>query len=233
MADTEKNNKKGKASKKNEVTKKKKVNAEKQTTNMNVQNAKKVENKDVKSKTMNEEKKIKEKKENLNQGRKQLYYNTNSGSDELSKLIKIVLIVTLIIIVFYGVTVVVTNKAKEAAEEQNKQAVEIQYDSIMIGSMLNIDGSYYVLIEDQDDIKLSEYTTFIQTIKANEDAPTIYTADLSNGFNSSYLSDKSNYDSNMEKFSVTGTTLVKISNHKITDVYDNHDKIISKLDELD
>lgn len=241
MADNEKNNKKGKASTK--TTAKKNVNTKKKSSSKT-----KVDNTKVKE-NINEEKldntkatekvkkevKVKkdEKEENIKQARKQLYYTNNSNSDELSKLIKIVLIITAIIVVFYGVTVVVTKKAKEAAEEKNKQAVEIQYDSIMIGSMLNIDGSYYVLIEDKDDIKSSEYTTLLQTIKANDDAPTIYTADLSSSFNKSYLSDKSNYDSNMEKFKVTGTTLVKISDHKITNVYDSHDKIISKLDELD
>lgn len=175
----------------------------------------------------------KEKKENLKQARKQLYYENNSSSDELSKLIKIVLAVTAIIIVFYGITVVVTKKAKEAAEEKNKEAVEIQYDSIMIGSMLNIDGSFYVLIMDSDDIKSSEYSTFIQTIKANDDAPTIYTADLSSGFNKKYLADESNYDSNMDTFKVKGTTLIKIDDHEIKSVYDNYDDIIKKLDELD
>ena len=110
---------------------------------------------------------------------------------------------------------------------------QIQYDNIMLGSMLNIDGSFYVLIEDADDIRLSEYTTMVQTIKANDDAPTIYTADLSSGFNKEYLGDESDYSSDMEKFKVTGTTLVKVSDNEIADVYDNYDDIIKKLDELD
>ena len=178
-------------------------------------------------------KKQKEKKENIKQARKQLYYNENNDSNELSKLIKIVLIVTAIIVVFYGVTVVVTNKAKEAAEEENKEATEIQYDSIVIGSMLNINGTFYVLIEDQDDIRLNEYTTLIQTISASEDAPKIYTADLSSSFNEHYFSDKTNYDSDMSKFRVKGTTLVRVSDHEITDVYDNHDSIVDELNNLD
>ena len=226
MADNEKNSKKGKASTK--TTSKKNVNVKKKSTPKA-----KVDNTKAEQKIKEEKVEKVEKAENIKQARKQIYYTNNSSSDELSKLIKIILIVTAIIVVFYGVTVVVTNKAKEAAEEKNKQDVEIQYDSIMIGSMLNIDGSYYVLIEDQDDIRLSEYTTLIQTIKANDDAPKIYTADLSSSFNKGYLGDKSNYDSNIENFKVTGTTLVKVSNHKITDVYDNHDKIVKKLDELD
>ena len=226
MAENEKKIKKEKAS-----TTKKEIKNNK-TASSKKDSSKKLEKTKVILEEKKEVKELKEKKENIKQARKQLYYN-NSDSDELSKLIKIVLAVTLIIIVFYGVTVVVTNKAKEAAEEKNKQAVEIQYDSIMIGSMLNIDGSYYVLIENDDDIRLSEYTTLIQTIKANDDAPTIYTADLSSTFNKSYLGEKSNYESNMENFKVTGTVLVRVSNHKISNVYDNYDEIIKKLEELD
>lgn len=226
MAENEKKIKKEKAS-----TTKKEIKNNK-TASSKKDSSKKLEKTKVILEEKKEVKELKEKKENIKQARKQLYYN-NSDSDELSKLIKIVLAVTLIIIVFYGVTVVVTNKAKEAAEEKNKQAVEIQYDSIMIGSMLNIDGSYYVLIENDDDIRLSEYTTLIQTIKANDDAPTIYTADLGSTFNKSYLGEKSNYDSNMENFKVTGTVLVRVSNHKISNVYDNYDAIIKKLEELD
>lgn len=233
MAENKKNNKKGKSNTNKSVklvNEKKKVDqeevkAKKNLTDKEIKNEKVLDKKDSKAKE--------EKNSNLKQARKQLYYNNNSESSELSKLIKIVLIVTVIMIIFYGVTAFVTEKAKEATEEQNKQEVEIQYDSIMIGSMLNIDGSYYVLIENPDDVRLSEYATLLQTIKANDDAPTIYTADLSSGFNKNYLSEKSNYDSDMEKFKVANTTLVRIRDHKIADVYDSYDKIVKKLDELD
>lgn len=238
MAENKKNSKKGKTSTKGTTKKNVESVNEKKKLDQEVKEKKVLEEKEeVKAEKVLENKKEakvkEEKKGNLKQARKQLYYSNNSESSELSKLIKIVLIVTVIMIVFYGVTAVVTEKAKEATEEQNKQAVEIQYDNIMIGSMLNIDGSYYVLIENPDDIRLSEYSTLLQTIKANDDAPTIYTADLSSGFNSDYLSDKSNYDSDMEKFKVTDTTLVRIRDHKIVDVYDSYDKIVKKLDELD
>ena len=243
MAENEKN-KKGKASTKKTSTTKKttskvktanKVASKKTTPAKKAIDSKKTSETEVKAQVKPEKeiKKQKEKKENIKQARKQLYYNENNDSNELSKLIKIVLIVTAIIVVFYGVTVVVTDKAKEAAEEENKEATEIQYDSIVIGSMLNINGTFYVLIEDQDDIRLNEYTTLIQTISASEDAPKIYTADLSSSFNEHYFSDKTNYDSDMSKFRVKGTTLVRVSDYEITDVYDNHDSIVDELNNLD
>lgn len=214
MADNEK------SKKKNGAKKAAKTNAVKSNENKKVQQPKR------------EKKDRIEKEENIKQARKQLYYTeNNSSSDELSKLIKIILIVTGIIIVFYGVTAIITEKAKETSDKS--EPVDIQYDSIVIGSMLNINGSYYVLIEEADDVRLNEYTTLIQTIQANEDAPKIYTADLNSSFNRGYLSNKTNYDSNMETFRVKGTTLVKVSDHKIVSVYDNYDAIANKLNELD
>ncbi len=242
MAENENKKKKkntSNSSKKNSTKKstnnKKKISKPVDTTKKsNVKNNVNEENVSViKEKTKAQDFNKSEKEANLKVARKQLYYSNNNENDEFSKLFKIVLIVTAIIIVFYGVTVVVTNKADEAKKEAESQDVDIQYDSIMIGSMLNIDGSFYVLIADNDDIRLNEYSTMIQTIKANEDAPSIYTADLSSAFNREFLSDKPNYESDLDKFKVKGTTLVKVDDHEIDDVYDNYNDIIEKLGELD
>ena len=242
MAENENKKKKkntSNSSKKNSTKKstnnKKKISKPVDTTKKsNVKNNVNEENVSViKEKTKAQDFNKSEKEANLKVARKQLYYSNNNENDEFSKLFKIVLIVTAIIIVFYGVTVVVTNKADEAKKEAESQDVDIQYDSIMIGSMLNIDGSFYVLIADNDDIRLNEYSTMIQTIKANEDAPSIYTADLSSAFNREFLSDKTNYESDLDKFKVKGTTLVKVDDHEIDDVYDNYNDIIEKLGELD
>lgn len=175
----------------------------------------------------------KNKKKAINDARRKLNYEKTTDGEEISKLIKIILIVTAVMVVFYGITVVVTKKASEVSQEQNSEKTEIQYDNIVIGSMLKIDGSFYVLIEDEDDQRLSEYETLKQTIAANPDAPTIYIAHLSDGFNSKYLGEESNYSSDMTKFKVTGTTLVKIDNHKITETYDSYDKINKKMNELE
>lgn len=173
------------------------------------------------------------KKKAIKDARRKLNYAKTSDGEEFGRLIKIILIVTVIMIVFYGVTVVVTNKVKEAKDEKSSESQGIQYDNIMVGSMLKINGNFYVLIEDQDDPRISEYDTLRQTIAANPDAPKIFVADLSDSFNSSYLSSESNYESDMTKFKVTGTTLVKIEDHKIIETYDSYDEINDKLKELE
>jgi len=173
------------------------------------------------------------KQKTIEKAKRQLHYET-SGSNELMNLFKVVLIVTGIMLVFYGITVIATKKADEVTNNnEEKVKTEIQYENLMIGAMLNMDGTYYVLIEEEKDNRLGEYETLVQTIKANEDADKIYYAKLNDIFNSDYLGKEKNYSSDMTKFKVTGTTLIKIKDHKIDDTYDSYESIKSKLQDLD
>jgi len=161
----------------------------------------------------------------------------DNSNNEMLKLLKIVLIVTGIMVIFYGITLVATNKADETIEKENNDnqpsETQIQYENILIGSMLNNDGTYYVLIEEKDDNRLAEYDSLIATIKASEDAPAIYKANLTDSFNKDYLGKEHNYYVNdIADFKVTGTTLVKIKDRKIDSVSDNYDAIKNKLKEL-
>ena len=197
--------------------------------NQNVNSEKNVKNDFNESKS---EKNL-NKQKTIEKAKRQLHYET-SGSNELTNLIKVVLIVTGIMLVFYGITVVATKKADEVTNKNEEKAkTEIQYENLMIGAMLNMDGTYYVLIEDEKDNRLSEYETLVQTIKANEEADKIYYAKLNDIFNSDYLGKEKNYSSDMTKFKVTGTTLVKVKDHKIDDTYDGYESIKSKLQDLD
>lgn len=175
------------------------------------------------------------KKKTIEKARRELHFENSSDSDEIIKLIKIVLLVTVIMLVFYFITTIVTRKANAIKTVRNtvtNEKAEIQYDNLIIGSMLNIDGTYYVLIEKNEDEKLTEYQTLLQMIEANDEAPKIYTASLDNSFNSSYLSDEINYDSDLSVFKVKGTALVKVSEHRIVEVFDNYEDIKAELDDL-
>ena len=174
-------------------------------------------------------------KETIERERRELHFEKKDSGDELSKLVKIVLLVTAIIIVFYFITTFVTRKANAintVKKIKTNDKAEIQYENLIIGSMLKIDGKFYVLIEKDGDEKLTEYETSIQTIKANDEAPKIYTANLTDSFNKIYLSEESNYDSDLTKFKVSGTTLVKISDHKIEKTYDKYEDIKGELEKL-
>lgn len=171
----------------------------------------------------------------VNKARNNLIYSNNDSTDELSKLIKIVLIVTGVMIVFYGVTTFITKKVnavKTAKLGKSSKETAIQYDNIIIGSMFNIEGHYFVLIEKEDDDNSSEYDMLLKSIEANDESLKIYTAGLDNSFNKSYLAEESNYDSDLSNFRVSGTTLVEVDNHKIIDTFDSYDSIKEKLNEL-
>lgn len=188
-------------------------------------------NDDSKSNYNNDNEKIK----TVNKARRNLIYSNNDSTDEISKLLKIILIVTGVMIVFYGITTLVTKKVnavKTAKLGKASDEATIQYDKIIIGSMFKMDGHYYVLIEKADDGNSSEYDTLLKSIEANDEALKVYTADLSSSFNKKYFDKENNYDSDLTKFKVSDTTLVEINNHKIEDTFDTYDSIKEKLDEL-
>lgn len=220
------------------MSKKKKTTNKK--SNEQKENIKKNETSEVgvlDTKKTKENKKTNKKENKNNRKKSKEEQNTDSSSNEMIKLLKIVLIVTAIMLLFYGITLLVTNKADEKLDnqqqEQTPSETPIQYENIMIGSLLNHNGTYYVLIEKDDDNRLAEYDSLIGTIKASEDAPTIYKANLTDSFNKNYLGKEANYYvDDIAEFKVTGTTLVKVQDGKIVSVHDNHDDIKNKLTEL-
>lgn len=219
-------------SKKKKTTNKKTVD---QKTNKNIKDTSKEEVLELK-KTKNQNKTSKQ-KQNDKKSKEISNTNVDNSNNEMLKLLKIVLIVTAIMIVFYGITLLATKKADEQIENQTKEETpaktEIQYENIMIGSLLNHSGTYYVLIQKEDDNRLAEYDSLIGTIKASEDAPTIYKANLTDSFNKNYLGKEQNYYvDDIAEFKVTGTTLVKVQDGKIASVSDNYDAIKNKLNDL-
>lgn len=162
---------------------------------------------------------------------------TENQSNEMINLLKIVLIVTGIMLVFYGLTLLVTKKSEDVLENKDTkeqvQKTEIQYKNIMIGTMLNHGGTYYVLIEEKDDNRIAEYDSLITTIESSEDAPRIYKANLTDSFNKNYLGKEQNYYvENLKDFKVTGTTLIKVKDGKIEVAKDTYDSIKNTLKEI-
>ena len=221
MAKRKQTNKKGQN--KNTNTQTKSNNATKKSVNTNNKNTyKNVEQKQPeKTKIKNNEP---EKKE--------------TESNEFKRLLKIILIVTAVFGIFYIVTILVTKtaddaKLKQKLENKTVEKAEIQYENIMIGTMLNHSGTYYVLIEAKKDNRLDEYESLIETIKAKEDSPNIYKANLTDSFNKVYLGKEENYYvSDISEFKVKTTTLIKVVDGKIDAALDNYDAIKKKLNEL-
>ena len=141
----------------------------------------------------------------------------------LFNLFKFIVIVVVAFVAFYGITVLVTNK-KESKKEDTK--VDIQYDEILVGEILNRNiESYYVLVVDGD------LDSYYQYVGSDNNANKVYYCDLSNSFNKPYLSDESNlFVSNIGEIKFSKTTLLNIESNKIVNAYEDADEILNILD---
>ena len=147
---------------------------------------------------------------------------------EIFKFGKILLGVVLIFGLMYLFTTLV-NKGDKYKRTNN--AGEIQYDSIIIGTMLNrADAEYYVLITDKSTMDNLTVISKASNYKNGAGNLPIYTADLSLEFNKNFISGESHYnEDNLDDFTVKGTTLVKVKNGKIIKFIEEKDKILEEL----
>ena len=158
--------------------------------------------------------------------------NYDTGT-EVSKLVKLVIIVTVIFVIFYGITVLVNKKEENPGNNSNGQTVSIQYDEILIGNILTQpNDEYYVMIYDADDYDVVVYNSYLQLYKQKEDALRYYTAELDNVFNNIFKAEESNLNvSNIQQLKIKSSTLLRIRNGRIAAHYEG-DEIIEHLKEI-
>lgn len=139
--------------------------------------------------------------------------------------IKMIGIVILICMIFYGLTVLITNNQKEEQLLENEE-IKIQYDEILIGSIYNQkENEYYVLAE-----LSSDYLTLNSSIRnysSKENSLKIYIANLDDGFNKKYLGENSDFTKKYPIFKES--TLLKIKDGQIVEYYEGTDAIQKHL----
>ena len=165
-----------------------------------------------------------------NKIKKASYENTN----EFEKLIKLVVVVTIIFLVFYAITYLVNRKT----EEETSTGAQIQYDNILIGDVLTQpNDEYYVMIYDSSDHYKVLYQTYLNMYEGMVDSIRVYTADIENPFNKNFVSDKANFKiKDITDLKVTTSTLLKIKKGKIEKYYvgenlKSHLKAITEVEE--
>lgn len=149
-------------------------------------------------------------------------------TSNIVNLIKMIVIVAVTFLAFYGITVLVTNNKEKETSTKNENTAVIQYDEILVGQILNRpQNSYYVLIEGENDSHISEYQTYLDSSKTTEK---VYYAELSNLFNKKYYSEESNLNADsISQIRFKGTTLLKIENGQIINTYEENENILSEL----
>jgi len=155
--------------------------------------------------------------------------STIASSDEMGKLIKIIVVLIVIVAAFYGLTVIITKFQKTSTPERNKNTVPavIQYDEILIGTILNqARDEYYVLIQKDDDQYRTLTSYYFQKYSSNSKSLKVYMSNMNSIYNEFYISETSNVrTNNINEFKVSTITLVKIKNHEIVEAYEGLDDV--------
>ncbi|MBR1376392.1 MAG: hypothetical protein IJ565_01060 [Bacilli bacterium] len=118
-----------------------------------------------------------------------------------------------VLLVFTLITMFITRDKKE-----KDPAVEIQYDKIIVGSILNrSEEDYYVLVEAPNDDNSTSYESYITTYNNKDNHKRFYIVDLSDDFNSNYISTESNLSvDKITDIRFSETTLIHVVNGKIS-----------------
>lgn len=158
------------------------------------------------------------------------------SSGEMLKLIKIVLIIVAISVAFYGITVLVLKYKKNQGSDYvgNSTPAIIQYEEIMLGTLLSQkENEYYVLVMHEDDPYNTLFESYMKTYKAKEGALTVYKANIDSVFNQYYVSDVSNLNvSEVTNFKVSDISLIKVKDKNVVEAYEGFDNIENALKEL-
>lgn len=156
-------------------------------------------------------------------------------NDELKKLGIVIVILLIIFFVFYGITALVTdgNDDYEYNFDDNTP-VEIQYDEILVGGILNQNrDEYYVLLERSEDVTLELYHYYISMYTSTTGAFKVYTVDVDNPFNKDYIAEKSNLKvSDVSKIKISDTALLHVKENKVIASYEGKENIVSQLKKL-
>lgn len=144
----------------------------------------------------------------------------------------ILLIMLVLFVAFYFLTILI--KKEKISFSPVDTSSEINYDKILLGNILDYEDEYYVLAVTED------YNEYLDRMKNNEglDFTTLfdkpcYISEMKNSLNSKFVSDKSNLlIDDIKELRVSTTTLFKIKNKKILEVYEGNENIIKYLNDI-
>jgi len=152
-------------------------------------------------------------------------------NDEVKRLIIMVAIVTILFLIFYVITLIIT---KEEPIEEVKTPATIQYDEIILGNLLKQpNDEYYVLVKINDDVYVPVYETLLQNYSKQENSIRYYTSILDKVFNLKFKDSESNLDvDDIMDLKVKESTLFKIKDKEIVSTYEGKEEIVKYLKSL-
>lgn len=162
--------------------------------------------------------------------------NTSFDSSEIKKIVITTSVVLIVFACFYFLTVAIVNKDEkkdDTADSSSKtNEVEIQHKEILLGSSFSIkDDQYLVVYYDTTDDDLSNLTSAISTYRSSSKDVNLYTVDMNNGLNKGFAGEISNKEATKaSELSISGPTVIKFSNNKISTYIEGTDEVIKYLE---
>jgi len=148
---------------------------------------------------------------------------------QVRNLIILLLIVVLVCVGIYFLTNKMIEK-EEAKKETTQEEVSINYDIATIGTMFNRPESEYYVILYSEENNGEDYSPILAQYRSSDNYIKTYFIDLDKYINKSVLKDTLNKKpNNSEEISVTGPTLYKIENGKVTKCYSTLEDITEIL----
>ena len=146
---------------------------------------------------------------------------------EIKRVIIISLVILIVLVGIYFLTEVILNKEDDDSDKVTENA--IQYEEILAGESFNqSEDKYYVIYYDSTD-DYSSISSLISSYQMNDNEVKLYSVDLSNGMNKSYVTDGNVVTTNASSLRVKANTLLEFTNKKVTDVITDNDEIIDIL----
>lgn len=142
----------------------------------------------------------------------------------VKKLIVILIVVALFIVGFYFLT----NKVVEKRQQEENDTVEINYDNITVGTILNRPyDEYLVLLYNSQESEAAYYGTLLANYSKDEK---LYFVDLSLKTNEKYVGEKSSGKfTEIKDAKFSGPTLLRIKNGKVEKFLEIKDEIKDAL----
>ncbi len=154
----------------------------------------------------------------------------NEDMTQIRNLIILLVIVILICVGIYFLTEKLVDKDLIKKSDTSTATAEIDYDSAIVGTMFNrVEDEYYVILYSKEDDGM-KYDTLLNIYRSSENYIKTYYVNLDLKINNGALKDTLNKTpKNSKEVSVTGPTLYKIKDGKVTECYSDFDSIKSIL----
>lgn len=156
----------------------------------------------------------------------------NRGEYEIKKLLIFIVVIIILFGLFYIFSLFIDQKDDTTISRAEGNAAVIQYDEIILGTLLTQpNDSYYVLVSKEDDSDL--YSIYTSKYKLKEDSLKIYTSDFESPFNKMYIAEESNFNiESVGELRLKDDTLIKVENHELTEYFEGSTDILNELKNL-